>query len=98
MKWINLSIEQVKNKIDKELEKNSRYNGSMTKVKEKTATTKDILLAFVNEQRKFNKRIETKVDNNNKSISKLGIQVDNLETKVDNNTKMIKQAHPDLFK
>lgn len=68
MKISNLSPRQIKNKIDKELKKDSRYNGNMSKIKEKTATTKDILLGFVNEQRKFNDqqrefntRIESKV-------------------------------------
>ena len=61
MKITNLSPRQIKNKIDKELEKDSRYNGNMSKVKKKTSTTKDILLEFVKEQREFNNRLESKV-------------------------------------
>ena len=56
----------------------------------KMATTKELLLDFIqyqkefnNEQKEFNIKIESKVDN--------------LESKVNLNTKMIKQAHPELF-
>ena len=54
------------------------------------STTKQILEAFIIEQRKFNKLILTKVESNS-------VKIDKLTTNVESNTMMIKSAHPELF-
>ena len=104
MKISNLSPRQIKNKIDKELQKDSRYNGNMSKVKEKTATTKDILLGFVKEQREFNDQQrefngqQVKFNVEQKEFNHQQREFNTrIESKVDNLEIKVKQAHPELF-
>ena len=83
MKSKNSTPKEIIKQIDQELDKNSRYNTTMTKVKVATPTMKEILIQFIKDQTEFNQRIESKVDN--------------LESKVDNIESKVKQAHPELF-
>ena len=83
MKSKNSTPNEIIKQIDQELDKNSRYNATMTKVKVATPTMKDILVQFIKDQTEFNKN-QTKFNQR-------------IESKVDNNTTMIQQAHPELF-
>ena len=84
-------------KVTKETKDKIILQVSVDKRKVPMASTKEILLDFIKEQRTFNS--EQVIFNNeqrtfNAEQKKFNVKI---ESKVDANTNMIKQAHPDLF-
>ena len=93
--------------IDVVSETNHDFDVRVTGKKRKNGmskTTKEILIAFIGEQREFNKEQKKFNTEQKKFNTEQRAFNKHIESKVDNNTKMIKQnhsmikkAHPDLF-